>query len=192
LTLRVRHARMIPLTYPSKPEYTMTNPRRPLRLNVGFLINQPIGVSREFLFDYPEIKAGEDTRLTNFSGSARISRTPQGLLVQAKFEASLTMECVRCLETYQQRLGWEFTELYAFSRRSVTESGLLVPEDAHIDLEPLTRDYALLEVPINPICKENCRGLCPVCGENMNQVDCGHRSGGADSPFAVLKSLTDE
>jgi uncharacterized protein len=70
----------------------------------------------------------------------------------------------------------------------MTESGLLAPEDGQIDLEPLLREYALLEIPISPLHSPDCKGLCPVCGENLNKTDCGHRPE-PDSPFAVLKDL---
>ena len=169
----------------------MANPRRPLRLNVGFLIYQSIGVSRDFGFDFPELILEGDTHLKEFLGTVRISRTPQGLLVQADFQGRLELECARCLEPYEQDLQWSFTELYAFDRRSVTDSGLILPEDGHIDLEPLMRDYALIEVPINPLCKPDCRGLCPECGENLNQIDCGHRPLDSVSPFSALKSFLD-
>ena len=166
----------------------MTNLRRPLRLNVGFLIKSPIGTSRDFNFDYEKMRLGEDLIVREFNGTARFDRTPQGLLVQGDFSAQADLECVRCLEPFPQSLAWSFTDLYAFDKRSISESNLLVPEDAHIDLEPLLREYALLEFPISPVCKPDCKGLCPVCGENLNKTDCGHRPE-SDSPFAVLKDL---
>lgn len=152
------------------------------------MLNAAIGTSRDFTFDYETMPLGEDLRLRNFVGSVRFNRTPQGLLLQAGFAASADLECVRCLTEFAQALQWELTELYAFDRRSMTESELLVPEDGYIDLEPLLREYALLEFPISPICKTDCKGLCPVCGENRNQTDCGHRPE-SDSPFAVLKEI---
>ncbi|MGA2489045.1 MAG: DUF177 domain-containing protein [Anaerolineales bacterium] len=166
----------------------MTNPRHPLRLNVGFLLNATIGTSREFNFDYATIHLGDDLTLREFIGTARFSRTPQGLLLQGEFKAETDLECVRCLEMFPQFLKWSVTDLYAFNRRNMTESGLLVPEHGQIDLEPLLREYALLEFPISPVCKPDCKGLCPVCGENLNKIDCGHHPE-PDSPFAVLKDL---
>jgi uncharacterized protein len=167
----------------------VTTSRRPLRLNLGFLVSAPIGTNREVDFEFERLKVSDDLTLTNFSGVAKIGRTPQGLVVQADFQATLPLECVRCLTEYRQQLHWQFTELYAFTSDNVTESGLLMPEDAHIDLQPLVREYALLEVPINPLCRPECKGLCPVCGENLNQVDCGHRPKSDESPFAALKDL---
>jgi uncharacterized protein len=166
----------------------VTNPRRPLRLNVGFLINSTIGTSRDFNFDFESIQLGEDLTVSNFKGLANFDRTPQGLLAQGDFQAATDLECVRCLEPFSQTLHWSFTDLYAFDKRSVTESNLLLPDDGQIDLEPLLREYALLEFPISPVCKPDCRGLCPVCGENLNRTDCGHRPE-SDSPFAALKDL---
>lgn len=169
----------------------MSNPRRPLRINVGLLVTAAIGTSRDFTFDYENMKLGEDLTVKDFSGTARFSRTPQGLLLQGDFHALLDLECVRCLDGYQQTVTWSFTDLYAFDKRSLSESNLLVPEDGQIDLDSLLREYALLEIPIQPVCRRDCKGLCPECGENRNRVECGHTSVGSDSPFAVLKDLLD-
>ena len=167
----------------------MTNPRRPFRINVGFIIHEEIGYSCEFPFEFDEIKLGNDLELRAFIGSVSVGRTPQGLLVTGKFSAGTTLECVRCLNPYNQSLTWDMTELYAFNQKSMSESELMVPENAQLDLEPLIREYALLEIPINPICRTECKGLCPVCGQDLNVRDCGHRPQEDDSPFSVLKKL---
>lgn len=145
-----------------------------MRLNVGFLVNQPIGTNREFHFEFPSVHLQPDLDLTDLAGTAKISRTPQGLLVQGKFEGKVTAECVRCLSEFEQPLDIDFSELYAFSPRSISESGLLLPEDAHIDLEPLVREYLLIEVPISPLCRPDCKGLCVVCGQDLNEEICEH------------------
>ncbi len=168
----------------------VTNPRKPLRLNVGFIINAPIGYYREFEFDLPTLR-DDDLDLVDVLGTVKISRTPQGLYVEGQFTGSTTLSCVRCLSDYSQALAWKFEELFAFTQKSVTESGLMVPEDAHLDLQPLVREFALLEYPIKPICSDDCKGLCRECGQNLNEKDCGHRPEN-DSPFAALKQLLDE
>ncbi len=167
----------------------MYYPPHPLRLNVGFLIGQPVGYSRDFHFEYEAVRLGDDLFLEEFTGTAHISSTHQGLLVQAEFEARITLQCVRCLEEYAHPLHWALTELYAYKKRSMTESGLLLPESGYLDIEPVAREYAFLEVPIKPLCRPTCKGLCPVCGENLNHVDCGHRRAVDESPFSVLKNL---
>jgi uncharacterized protein len=178
-----------------KPESTlplglMANPRKPFRINVGFIINEEVGYSHKIPFEFEKAKLGEDLELHNLDGSVTIGRTPQGLVLQGDFQGEATLECGRCLTDFVQPLHWEFTELYAFHKKTVSESDvLLLPEDAQIELEPVLRDYALLEFPIKPICKEDCKGLCPVCGQNLNERDCGHRPEEGDSPFAALKDL---
>ncbi|SRR5581483_4111033 len=167
----------------------MPNPRKPFRLNVGFIIHEEVGDSHEFPFEFEKVKLEDDLELHGFSGAAHVGRTPQGLLVTGKFSGETALECVRCLKVFDHSLTWQITELYAFDERSVSDSGLIVPEDAHIDLEPLLREYALLEVPINPLHRPDCKGLCPVCGQDLNIRDCGHRPQEDESPFSALKKL---
>ena len=167
----------------------VNNPRNPFRINVGFIVNEEVGYNHDFPFEYEQVQLGDDLVLRNFSGMVNIGRTPQGLIVQGNFQGMTSLECVRCLTDFDFPLRWQLTELYAFNKKSVTESGLFVPEDAQLDLQSILREYALLEIPIKPICKPDCKGLCPVCGENLNERDCGHRPQQDDSPFAVLKNL---
>lgn len=170
----------------------MSTLHSPLRLNVGFIVHSSIGFSREFEFDIPKINLSPDLELTDLRGIVRITRTPQGLPVQVKMEANLTTQCVRCLTDTQQPLSVDFTELYAFSPKQITDSGLILPDDMHIDLEPLLREYMLLEIPISTLCREDCRGLCPICGANLNETDCDHREEETDPRLSVLKSLLEE
>jgi len=167
----------------------VSNSHNLLRLNVGFLINQTVGASRDFTFDVPDIYLEPDLDLGNLNGTARVSRTAQGLLVQVKMHATLHTECVRCLTEFEQALAIDFTELYAFSRKSTTDSDLILPENAHINLAPLVREYMLLDIPIKPLCTPDCKGLCPTCGENLNEIQCGHQPETIDPRLAVLKSL---
>lgn len=158
----------------------VTHPRYPLRINVGFLIYQPIGTYRDFDFDIPVVQLSPDFEVNTLKGTAHISRTPQGLLVEADFSGNLIQECVRCLEEYTQPLHTKLSELYAFRYRRNTESDLYVPEDGQIDLAPLARDYLLLEMPIKSICRPDCKGLCSVCGENLNDTICEHQRQGVE------------
>jgi uncharacterized protein len=166
----------------------MPNPRKPFRINVGFIIHEEVGYSHEIPFDLDKV-ALEDLELKHLRGSVQIGRTPQGLIVQGKFSGEASLDCVRCLKPFVHPLDWQFAELYAFNKKSVSETGLLLPDDAHIDLAPLLREYALLEVPINPLHAPDCKGLCPECGQDLNMKDCGHRPQDEDSPFSALKEL---
>ena len=167
----------------------MANPRKPFRINVGFIVHEEIGYSHKFPLEFEKAVLGEDLTLENFEAMIVIDRAQQGLVVQGEFSAGTTLECVRCLNPFDHSLHGEWTELYAFSEKSVSESELLMPEDGHIDFAPVLREYALLEFPIKALCKPDCKGLCIECGQDLNEKDCGHSQEDDDSPFAALKDL---
>jgi uncharacterized protein len=162
-----------------------------MRLNVGFIVAQSAGFNRDFPFDLPQINIPPDLQISHLVGSIRATRTPQGILLQAALNAQTSLECVRCLTIFQQSLRVDFTELYAFSQRYVTDSGLLMPETGIIDLTPVLREYILLEIPISPLCSRDCKGLCPICGNNLNESTCNHEDETGDPRLASLRTLLD-
>lgn len=177
----------------------MNNPRYPFRLNVGFLIPQSIGYSHQFPFEFDQIQIADDLNLVDFEGVVTISRTPQGLLAQGVFQGELNMACGRCLKPYVHLLRWDMTEMYAFNNRAATKDDLLLPHDGNIDLTTFVYEDAQIEIPINPICKPDCQGLCQVCGTDLNVSDCGHEDMPPNddelqnaSPFSGLKDLLDQ
>jgi len=167
----------------------MSNPRKPFRLNVGFIVHEEIGYSHKFPLEFEKAVLGKDLTLEKLNTMIVIDRAQQGLVVQGEFSGDTTLECVRCLNSFTYSLHGEWTELYAFNEKSVSESGLLMPEDGHIDFGPVLREYALLEFPIKALCKPDCKGLCSECGQDLNVKDCGHSQLADDSPFSVLKDL---
>jgi uncharacterized protein len=167
----------------------MTSPRHPFRLNVGFVLHQEVGYKHEFSFDFPIITLEDDLELRQLAGGVDVGRTAQGLLFTGRFAAQTALTCVRCLQPFDHKLAWSITEMYASTQKSISDSELIVPEDSQIDLEPILREYALLEVPIKPICRPDCKGLCPTCGQDLNLIDCGHRPGMESSPFAALEDF---
>ncbi len=160
-----------------------------LRLNVGFIVHQGIGYYRDFDFNLPQVTIEPDLSLTALTGVVRVSRTPQGLLLEAKLQANTPAECVRCLEMFTLPLQTDFSELYAFDKRSVTDSGLILPENGYINLAPLLRDFMILEIPIRPLCQPDCKGLCPECGTNLNLSSCEHLLSNGSGHFDSLQSL---
>jgi len=102
-----------------------------------------------------------------------------------------TLECVRCLDEYDQPLAFEINDLFTHPATAATDPLLAVPETAILDLRPLVREFALVAVPIRPLCRSDCKGLCPECGVDRNQTDCGHRSERVDSRLAALEGLRD-
>ena len=152
----------------------MSQPRNPLRINIGFMIHESIGNYRDLDFKFEEIELESDLQLSNVFGKVRINRTPQGLLIDANFEAFVVGECVRCLEDFQLQLTTEFQELYAYRSRHTKDAEFFVPEDGFIDLSPLVYENMLLAFPIRTICSPNCKGLCTECGINLNHATCEH------------------
>ncbi len=117
-------------------------------LNIGFIVHQTIGYSREFPFEETDVSLSPDLQLINLNGVVKVTRTAQGLLLQGRFSAQIISECVRCLDEFRQNLSTEFTELYAFNHNSVTDSGLIVPENGKINLAPILREKLLLAILI--------------------------------------------
>jgi len=163
----------------------------PFRLNVGSIVNQSVGYSRDFLFEIDRSHLQPDLDIYHLVGEVRASRTSEGILIQVRFSAFTNVVCVRCLEKFRELLTPHFTELYAFPSHADEDTELVLPETGRIDLEPLVREYMYLEIPINPICQPNCKGLCPVCGENCNKNECDHKVETIDPRMAALKSLLD-
>lgn len=162
------------------------------RLNVGFIIHENVGYQRDIYFDIPSVHLHPDLDLTELVGTVRFTRTPQGLLSQIVLHAQVIAECVRCLDEFSQAVDIDVTELYVFSPEAVTETCMLLPEDGVIDITSVVRDEMLLAIPIKPLCHDDCQGLCPICGENRNQVECHHEEVSIDPRLAVLKTLLGE
>ena len=74
-------------------------------------------------------------------------------------------------------LHTEFEQIYTFENHPLSEDEVTIPADGHIDFESLIRDYLLMEIPFNPICQEDCLGLCSICGQNLNKKICEHQNG---------------
>ena len=152
----------------------MSQPRNQLRINVGFMNHEPIGNYRELDFNFEELELESDLQLSNVNGKVRINRTPQGLLLDANFEANVVGQCVRCLEDFPQQLTTEFQELFAYHSRHTQDAEFYVPEDGYIDLSPLVYENILLAFPIKTLCRPDCKGLCTECGINLNTATCEH------------------
>ncbi len=169
----------------------LTSPAQ-LKLNVGFIVHQAIGYSRDFSIEVSDLTLSNDFAVNNLIGVVKVSRTTEGLLVQADGGANLDTECVFCLKAIEQPLHLEFVEMYTFPSQADENTELILPDDLHIDLVPMMREYLLLEIPISPVCKPSCKGLCPICGDDLNLTDCNHDEEIRDPRFSVLKSLLDE
>ncbi|MBT3188625.1 MAG: DUF177 domain-containing protein [Anaerolineae bacterium] len=168
----------------------------PFILRLGSFLPQTAGYSREYSFEQSEIQLKNDFILRDLKGLLTASRTQRGLLLQGDFKGNLKLECGRCLSIYEHYLNWELTEFYVFNQRDAEEDDLVLSDNAEINLTESVTEEAQLDIPINPVCKNNCQGLCQTCGTNLNIEDCKHKdipleeiSDEDNSPFAGLKDL---
>jgi len=163
-----------------------------LKLNIGFIVHQAIGYSRDFSIEMPDLSLSTDLSVKNLNGHTKVSRTTEGLLVQVEGEAGLDVQCVYCLKAITQPLHLDFVEMYTFPSHADENTELILADDLHIDLMPLIQEYLHLEIPISPVCEPDCKGLCSICGGNLNLSDCNHAEEDGDPRFSVLKGLLDD
>jgi len=164
---------------------------RVLKLKVGFLLNQSLGTSREVDFNVPALGVAEDLILAFLRGRVRLSRTREGILVQGELETALEGECRRCLTTIAIPIVLKLEELFALHPNK-GDAEFSVSEDAVLDLTPLLREEVIISTPLAPLCKPDCAGLCPSCGQNLNLGQCGCVITDLDPRFAVLSQLHDQ
>jgi uncharacterized protein len=160
-----------------------------LRLNVGFLLKENIGYSREITFDEPEVHVAADLTVSRLSGAVSFTRTPQGLYAQGRLQAVIHEQCVRCLVDVDQTLTSKIGDLFIYPPENAPEDALTVGEDVHINLAPLVRENMLLSKPMRILCRPDCKGLCPNCGQNWNEGPCDCHEEPTDPRWGALGKL---
>jgi uncharacterized protein len=112
-----------------------------------------------------------------------------GILVTGAVAAAWRSECRRCLTEVTGNVQAALQELFEQHAR---EGETYPIEHEHIDLEPLARELLLLELPLAPLCREDCQGLCPTCGADRNESACACTSTDRDLRWAALDELRDQ
>ncbi len=128
----------------------------------------------------------------------RLMKIGMGVAVRGRFRASVNLSCSRCLEPYAQALDEDFDVQYLPAptlardeehELSGTELDVLPLVEHRIDLGALLRENLLLSLPLQPVCRESCRGLCPHCGAPLNAGPCGCPSERLDPRLQALAKL---
>ncbi|HEX9713320.1 MAG TPA: DUF177 domain-containing protein [Actinomycetota bacterium] len=117
----------------------------------------------------------------------RLDALVEGIHVSGQVAATIHLECRRCLATFNRDLQVEVGEVFV-PRPAPSDDEYEVVEGM-IDLEPMIRDVLVLAMPLNPICREGCLGLCPACGVDRNAEDCGHDTARTNVRWGALESL---
>lgn len=127
--------------------------------------------------------------------SVDLTAVDDGVLVRVTTRVELRGECVRCLDPVSARHDIDASDLYFETAPAFEEDDpeadevlLIGPHDT-IDLEPLLRDAIITLVDERPLCRENCRGLCDVCGGKLDELPEDHWHETIDPRLAALASL---
>jgi uncharacterized protein len=121
----------------------------------------------------------------------RLEGVTEGVLVTATVAAPLAGECARCLEEFTSAMKVRFQELFAHEVTSEAEDGYLLEGDL-LDLEPAVRDALVLELPLSPLCDDDCPGLCSSCGARLAEAGPGHGHADEGGVWAALKGFRAE
>jgi uncharacterized protein len=103
----------------------------------------------------------------------QLERVTDGVLVTGTVQAPLVGECARCLDLFTAATEVRFTELFTDDADDEDADGYLLDGDL-LDLEPALRDALVLELPLAPLCAEDCPGLCSECGVRLADAGAGH------------------
>lgn len=103
----------------------------------------------------------------------QLERVTGGVLVTGTVRAPLMGECARCLDLFTSATEVQFTELFSHDASDEDADGYLLDGDL-LDLEPALRDALVLELPLAPLCAEDCPGLCSECGVRLADAGAGH------------------
>ena len=174
-----------------------------LRINVAGLLKETAGAAREYDLevrprDYASLL--EDARpAAPLRGTVRLMRTPQSIFARGRMQGRLAVECSRCLEQAEVPIQFVVEDEFFPQIDINTGQGLPKPEDDlaftidanhELDLSEAVRQHILLELPMQSICSETCKGLCPECGANLNEEGaCRCEPEVADERLTPLRAL---
>jgi uncharacterized protein len=167
--------------------------------NVAQLMKSPVGTS--FVTDFQEdddvILDDDLTVVGALSGHARMRRTNQGLLIDGWVDLILKLSCMRCLKSFEQPMHVTFEEqfyptvdvLTGLPTPAFDEDEIFPIDDHHqVDLSEAVRQTVLTALPMATVCQQDCKGLCPQCGQDLNSGPCDCKPE-ADIRWGALEQL---
>ncbi len=166
-----------------------------LQINVSQQLKAPIGSVRNYRVSEMVDIAGGNSLI---QGEVGLMRTDRSILAKGTLHTKVDLTCSRCLSLFSYRLKLNIEDEYSPTTDVVTGSSLPLPDepgsftiDEHniLDLTEAIRQYALLAIPMKPLCREDCAGLCPACGYNLNQAPCNCPPKPADPRWSELSKL---
>ena len=168
-----------------------------MEINVAQLLKVPIGAARNCEVDESVDVTGDGhSRLVK--GKVRLLRTQRGILVRGGLHTELELICGRCLSVFDYPVALNIDEEYISTvdvvggalLPSSDEPGAFTIDEHHvIDLTEAARQYVLLAIPIKPLCRKGCAGLCQGCGHNLSQGPCDCPGQKIDPRWSELSKL---
>ena len=163
-----------------------------MKFNVAQQLKEGIGSVRNYDINEPDFEG------CPVKGKVQFLGTNRSILVTGNLETSVRGDCSRCLGQFEYPLGLSIEEEFFLTIDPV--SGLPVPPPAEagaflidanhiLDLGEAIRQYKIMALPMKLVCKEDCAGLCPHCGRNLNQGTCDCPAVPADPRWAKLQLL---
>jgi uncharacterized protein len=135
--------------------------------------------------------------LGSIDGSVILKRIRETLYLEGDLRTQAETDCSRCLEAARLPISVSFKYVLSPAQAELSEEQELSAEDLNfvyyqddlIDLDPLIIEQILLQIPMKVLCQEDCRGLCPHCGINLNTDHCQCHDERIDSRLAILKKM---
>lgn len=125
----------------------------------------------------------------------RLESVTEGVLVTGTVTAPLRGECARCLDPITDELVVDIVELFAYpdsvTDETTSEDEVHRIDGDYLDIEPVVRDGIVLGLPWTPLCRPDCAGLCPDCGQRLDDVPSDHTHETIDPRWAALTALLD-
>ena len=158
---------------------------------IRFEQSLPIGV---ILFD----SEFEQQSPLNASGTAELHVSTEEIRVQGKLQVSLRMECDRCTEPFVKSIEEEFDLIYVPAPETSPGAEIAIgPDDSQVgfydgpglELNDILQEQVLLALPLQRVCREDCQGICPICGQNRNETECDCRTQIRDERWSALRNL---
>ena len=175
---------------------------QPLIWNVAGLLGEVAGSARDYVFEDVSIDLGDELKLASqIEGRLRLSRTNRGLLIDADITTSLAMECARCLRDITVPIAVEvqaeaLPSIDIHSGQPVVATQQDLDDDVirltghhELDLEPPIREAIILAEPIAPLDREDCPGLCVVCGLPLDEGEHDHPDEDVDPRLEGLRAF---
>lgn len=124
----------------------------------------------------------------------RLESVTEGVLVTGTVAAPLTGQCARCLDPITDDLVVDVCELFAYAASATDETTerdeVYRVDGERLDVEPVVRDAVVLALPWTPLCRTDCAGLCPDCGQRLDDLPAGHSHEQLDPRWAALAAFT--